>query len=238
MPLASHSRVRVIVPLMSLRDVTLLILAAGLTGPVSGQSSPNEQTSQSVIQRPPLSAAASCEGLASLTLPGATITLARAIDAGALTSYTPAGGQGAAVPASQAVTLPAFCRVAATLRPSSDSDIKIEVWMPAVNWNGKFRGAWRTPPKCTVRTVCSRRRGWRTAAAEKDRTRSIWSLRSSSGSSRASHPIGSSPPTQPMGSSTVHGHCVRTRRWLRITASGSQEVRTRPQALSAGHSNQ
>jgi len=35
--------------------------------------------------------------------------------------------------------LPAFCRVAATLRPSSDSDIKIEVWMPAANWNGKFQ---------------------------------------------------------------------------------------------------
>ena len=68
---------------MSLRDVALLILAAGLTGPVSGQSSLNEQTSQSVIQRQPLGAAASCEGLASLTLSGATITLARAIDAGA-----------------------------------------------------------------------------------------------------------------------------------------------------------
>jgi feruloyl esterase len=36
--------------------------------------------------------------------------------------------------------LPAFCRVAATLRPSSDSDIKIEVWMPAAGWNGKFEG--------------------------------------------------------------------------------------------------
>jgi tannase/feruloyl esterase len=140
MPLASHSRVRVIVPFMSLRDGALLILAAGLTGAVSGQSAPNEQTSQSVIQRQPLSAAASCEGLASLTLSGATITLARAIDAGALTSATPAGGEGPAFPAAQAVTLPAFCRVAATLRPSSDSDIKIEVWMPAVNWNGKFQG--------------------------------------------------------------------------------------------------
>ena len=42
--------------------------------------------------------------------------------------------------------LPAFCRVAATLTPSSDSDIKIEVWLPAANWNGKFQavgnGAW------------------------------------------------------------------------------------------------
>src|SRR5262249_10291957 len=36
--------------------------------------------------------------------------------------------------------LPAFCRVSATLKPSPDSDIKIEVWMPAANWNGKFEG--------------------------------------------------------------------------------------------------
>ena len=35
--------------------------------------------------------------------------------------------------------LPAFCRVAATLRPSSDSDIKIEVWMPLADWNSKFQ---------------------------------------------------------------------------------------------------
>ena len=36
--------------------------------------------------------------------------------------------------------LPAFCRVAATIRPSKDSDIKIEVWLPADGWNGKFQG--------------------------------------------------------------------------------------------------
>ena len=33
---------------------------------------------------------------------------------------------------------PRFCRVAATLRPSSDSDIKIEVWLPQAGWNGKL----------------------------------------------------------------------------------------------------
>ena len=42
--------------------------------------------------------------------------------------------------------LPAFCRVAATLKPSSDSEIKIEVWLPAANWNGSLEsvgnGAW------------------------------------------------------------------------------------------------
>ena len=42
--------------------------------------------------------------------------------------------------------LPAFCRVAVTLTPSADSDIKIEVWMPASGWSGKFQavgnGGW------------------------------------------------------------------------------------------------
>jgi len=36
--------------------------------------------------------------------------------------------------------LPAFCRVVAVARPSADSDIKIEVWMPLTGWNGKFQG--------------------------------------------------------------------------------------------------
>src|SRR5215471_7961095 len=35
--------------------------------------------------------------------------------------------------------LPAFCRVELTLTPSSDSDIKSEVWMPLSGWNGKFQ---------------------------------------------------------------------------------------------------
>jgi feruloyl esterase len=39
-----------------------------------------------------------------------------------------------------------FCRVAATLTPTSDSDIKIEVWLPASRWNGKYQavgnGGW------------------------------------------------------------------------------------------------
>jgi feruloyl esterase len=30
--------------------------------------------------------------------------------------------------------------VRATIRPTSDSEIKIEVWMPATGWNGKFQG--------------------------------------------------------------------------------------------------
>jgi feruloyl esterase len=36
--------------------------------------------------------------------------------------------------------LPAFCRVTATLVPTSDSSIKIEVWLPETTWNGRFLG--------------------------------------------------------------------------------------------------
>ncbi len=36
--------------------------------------------------------------------------------------------------------LPAFCRVQVTLTPTSDSDIKVEVWLPASGWNGKLVG--------------------------------------------------------------------------------------------------
>ena len=80
----------------------------------------------------PVEAAGSCEALASLTLPGATITLAEAVPVGGFTQ-SGAGTQNAAR------NLPSFCRVAATLRPSSDSEIKMEVWMPASDWNGKFQ---------------------------------------------------------------------------------------------------
>src|SRR5262245_42943026 len=79
----------------------------------------------------PLSAA-TCDSLASLKLPDATITLAQPVAAGA---FAPAGGGGRGGGA-QFSDLPAFCRVAATVKPTPDSEIKIEVWMPETgNWN-------------------------------------------------------------------------------------------------------
>jgi feruloyl esterase len=89
----------------------------------------------------PAAAALSCESLTSLKLPNTTITLAQPVAAGALTLPAAAagrGGAGAPGGGPRFDDLPAFCRVAATLRPSSDSDIKIEVWLPATGWNGKF----------------------------------------------------------------------------------------------------
>jgi feruloyl esterase len=89
-----------------------------------------------------LSAAASCGSLSSLTLSDTTITMAQDVPAGGFSR--PATGPSAA---EQAFSNPvAFCRVAATLKPSADSDIKAEVWLPATGWNGQFQavgnGGW------------------------------------------------------------------------------------------------
>ncbi|MEO7274380.1 MAG: tannase/feruloyl esterase family alpha/beta hydrolase [Vicinamibacterales bacterium] len=70
------------------------------------------------------------------------ITMAQEVTAGGFSR--PATGPFAA---DQGFTTPvAFCRVAVTLTPTADSDIKIEVWMPATGWNGKFQavgnGGW------------------------------------------------------------------------------------------------
>ncbi len=74
----------------------------------------------------------SCRSLAALKLAKVTITSAEFVPAG---KFMPPphslGGHGP-------VRLPAFCRVAAVIKPTSDSDIKFELWMPAEGWNGRF----------------------------------------------------------------------------------------------------
>ena len=93
-----------------------------------------------IARQPAAAASTSCESLTSLHLPDATITAAQTVASGAFTPPA-GGGRGDAFK-----SLPAFCRVAATLKPSTDSDIRIEVWLPASGWNGKFQavgnGGW------------------------------------------------------------------------------------------------
>lgn len=74
--------------------------------------------------------AADCGALAHLHMPDTTITASEAIPAG---SFTPPGGK--AIP-----NLPAFCRVTAALKPTPQSDIRVEIWMPQSGWNGDFNG--------------------------------------------------------------------------------------------------
>jgi len=76
-----------------------------------------------------------CSSLAALGLPDTTITLAQEVTAGTVTvavppAFTPRiiGG------------LPPFCRVAGVIKPTSDSNISFEVWLPLANWNGRFAG--------------------------------------------------------------------------------------------------
>jgi feruloyl esterase len=111
-----------------------------------------------------LAASTPCENLKSLSLPGTTITATEIVPAGPYTPPVPVGGappagargaQPPAVvqpagraggPAIPPVFLPAHCRVAATLAPSTDSQIEMEVWLPTETWNGKFQavgnGGW------------------------------------------------------------------------------------------------
>ena len=82
---------------------------------------------------PAASAAQSCESLASLKLPDTTITSATAMAAGPFSIPGPPPPLGA--PSHEAIMLPAFCRVEATVSPS----IKLEVWLPTADWNGDFQ---------------------------------------------------------------------------------------------------
>ena len=93
----------------------------------------------------PHAEAASCEDLAKLALPSSAITSAQVVAAGAFEPPTAPRPENAApnAEAPEAVSyksVPAFCRVMATLKPSSDSDIRIEVWLPMAGWNGSFQG--------------------------------------------------------------------------------------------------
>jgi feruloyl esterase len=86
----------------------------------------------------PANAATSCAALAQeLRVPNTTITLAAEVPAGGFKLPGPGGPGG---PAMDLSALPAFCRVAGTIRPTADSDIRFEVWMPLTGWNGKFVG--------------------------------------------------------------------------------------------------
>jgi len=110
-------------------------------------------------------AATPCENLATIKLSDATITSvaiipegppparggggggAGARGGGARGGGARGGGAGApnaavppAAPGPPPANIPAHCRVLLDLKPSSDSLIKMELWLPTQNWNGKFMG--------------------------------------------------------------------------------------------------
>jgi hypothetical protein len=72
---------------------------------------------------------ATCESLAHFKIDHGEIDSAQAVPAGPLTVN--------GLLSARTISVPTFCRVVATLRPTADSDIKIEVWLPA-RWNGRL----------------------------------------------------------------------------------------------------
>jgi feruloyl esterase len=73
--------------------------------------------------------AQTCESLSKLVSSTVSMTMVKTIDAG---TFTPAGNT------TTLTNLPAFCRVVLNLKPTSDSNIGIEIWLPLSGWNGKY----------------------------------------------------------------------------------------------------
>jgi feruloyl esterase len=88
----------------------------------------------SIVAVVPVAHAANCESLSRLRLPDTIVSLAKSETA---ETYKPGPIK---LPGPPLTNLPPFCRVVAEMRPTSDSKIKFEIWMPASGWNGKFMG--------------------------------------------------------------------------------------------------
>ena len=79
-----------------------------------------------------------CDKLMSMAMPKTTMTFAKAVEAGKFAG-PPAAFTGRDLTAFYK-DVPAFCRVVAEAKPTADSDIRIEIWMPLSGWNGKLQG--------------------------------------------------------------------------------------------------
>jgi feruloyl esterase len=90
-----------------------------------------------VLGTAPVSATSTCEGLVNLSLPDAVVTTAQSVTGG--TFNTPPGCTTGIPGCITKTGLPAFCRVAGTATPTSDSIINFEVWIPTDgSFNGKY----------------------------------------------------------------------------------------------------
>lgn len=74
--------------------------------------------------------AGTCDDLINLKLDHTTIASSESVPAG---TFSPPYGP-------PIENLPKFCRVTGVIKPTSDSYIRFEVWLPAEGWNGKFLG--------------------------------------------------------------------------------------------------
>jgi len=75
-----------------------------------------------------------CSRLQSTPIPGVTVAATELVPRGRYTLPDMSNT------ATAAIDLPEYCRVTATARPTPDSAIEIEVWLPVIDWNGKLLG--------------------------------------------------------------------------------------------------
>jgi feruloyl esterase len=79
-----------------------------------------------------------CDHLSAAKIPNTTITISEQVAPGTFNG-PPAPFSGVDISALYKA-LPQFCRVVAEAKPTADSDIKMEIWLPASGWNGKLIG--------------------------------------------------------------------------------------------------
>lgn len=80
--------------------------------------------------------ATACDHLTALNIPYTEVNSATPVSAGAFSP--PAGNDQGHL---DSFVVPEFCRVLAVAKPTADSEIHIEVWLPAAAaWNGRFLG--------------------------------------------------------------------------------------------------
>src|SRR5215467_12273524 len=102
------------------------------------------------------STSTNCESLKTLSTPQITVMSAEVVPAGVFVPPPPPAGAAPAGPPAGAAAgrgrgaraggapppppepIPQHCRVKLTLKPSADSNIYSELWMPTDNWNGKL----------------------------------------------------------------------------------------------------
>jgi tannase/feruloyl esterase len=110
-----------------------------------------------------------CAELKNIELERATITSAVDVAAGL---FKPANAP--ATPPAQSgpppQPIPQHCRVTLVLKPTPDSNINVELWLPTENWNGKFlavgNGGWAGSIQGYGDMQAALRRGYATAATD------------------------------------------------------------------------
>jgi feruloyl esterase len=117
-----------------MRFATISILAIGVGLGACRQPSAQEAGRAAASKQATAAAPIRCEDLKSITVANTTIAGAEIVAAGAFKPPAP-GFPGLVVDYSK---MPAFCRVTGSIKPSADSDIRFELWLPAEGWNGRF----------------------------------------------------------------------------------------------------